>query len=106
MNIVCILSMLLSACGLKLPSHVNLPTQLTGGDPQTLEAATAAAQERVNRFRSGDYAGAWLLSSRQMHDAINQTDYVTFEQTCASAQQAARHGNRRSDGPGRPCDRP
>ena len=44
---VCILSMLLSACGLKLPSQINLPTQLIGGDPQTLEAATAAAQERA-----------------------------------------------------------
>src|SRR6478735_4725952 len=31
--------------GLKLPDQINLPTQLTGGDPQTLEAATAAAQE-------------------------------------------------------------
>ena len=40
-----VLVMLLSGCGLKLPDQINLPTQLTGGDPQTLEAATAAAQE-------------------------------------------------------------
>jgi len=38
-----VLVMLVSGCGLKLPDQTNLPTQITGGDPQTLEAATAAA---------------------------------------------------------------
>ncbi len=60
----------------------SLPTQVTGGDPKTLEAATAAAQERADRYLSGDLAGAWLLSSRQLRDGLSQADYVTYIETC------------------------
>ena len=68
---------LLSGCGTGFPS-----IQL--GESRTLAAAASAAQERANRFSSGDYAGAWLLSSKQLHDAISQGDYVTYQQACAS----------------------
>lgn len=81
--VVLTLAMLLSGCGLKVPDHIGLPAELVG-EPQTLEAATAAAQERSDRYSSGDLAGAWMLSSRQLRDGISQTDYVTYIQTCKS----------------------
>lgn len=57
---------------------------MTGDEPKTLEAATAADQERANRYSSGDLAGAWLLSSRQFREGISQSDYVAYTQTCKS----------------------
>jgi len=77
-----VLVMLLSGCGLKLPDQINLPTQLTGGDPQTLEAATAAAQEIADRQTSGDFAGVWQLMSKRVRDNMSETDFVTFSQIC------------------------
>ncbi len=75
---LCVLVLPLSGC-----DRLGLPSvQL--GEPRTLAAAAATAQERANRFSSGDYAGAWLLSSKRLQDAISQGDYVTFQQTCAS----------------------
>jgi hypothetical protein len=50
--------------------------------PKTLEAATAAAQEDANRYSSGDIAGDWEMGSKQVHDGISKTDYVTLEKTC------------------------
>jgi hypothetical protein len=50
--------------------------------PKTLEAATAAAQEDANRFSSGDFAGDWEMGSKQVHDGISKTDYVTLQETC------------------------
>jgi hypothetical protein len=74
------LSILLAVSGCE---RLGIPSvQL--GDPRTLAAAAAAAQERANRFSSGDYAGAWLLSSRRMQDAVSQDDYVNFQRTCAN----------------------
>lgn len=81
----CLMILLTSGCGLKLPSVTSVSAQITGDEPRTLAAATKAAQERDNRYRSGDYAGAWLLSSKQLHDAISQTDYVKYAQTCTTA---------------------
>jgi hypothetical protein len=78
----CILVILLSACGLKLPDQINLPTQLTGGDPQTLDAATKAAQELADRRASGDFAGVWEMMSKQVRDNISQADWVTESSTC------------------------
>lgn len=94
---------LVSGCQVQIPDHFDLPRQLTGGDPRTLEAATAAAQERVNRFSSGDYAGAWLLSSQQMRNSVTQNDYVSFQLTCASAitRLPTVVTGIRMDGPGR-----
>ena len=77
-----ILVMLLSGCGLKLPDQINLPTQPTGGDPQTLEAATAAAQEIADRQTSGDFAGVWRLMSKRVRDNMSETDFVAFSQVC------------------------
>ena len=49
-----ILTMLFSACGMKLP-HIEFPTQ--SSDPQTLEAATAAAPEITDRQTSATSPG-------------------------------------------------
>lgn len=49
---------------------------------KTLEAATAAAQEDANRYSSGDIAGDWEMGSKQVHDGISKTDYVTLQETC------------------------
>ena len=50
--------------------------------PETLSAATAAAQANVDLFSSGDFAGVWERMSRQVRDGITQADFVTFYETC------------------------
>ncbi|MDT5048368.1 MAG: hypothetical protein QOJ20_2417 [Mycobacterium sp.] len=50
--------------------------------PETLSAATAAAQANVDRFSSGDFAGVWEHMSRGVRDGITQEDFVTFYETC------------------------
>lgn len=56
-------------------------------EPRTLEAATAAVQEWSDRRQSDDYAGMWLMFTKQIRDGISQEDYVKLSQTCASAFQ-------------------
>ena len=75
-------AMLVSACGLQLPDQITLPSELSGGDPQTLEAATAAAQEVADRHTAKDFAGVWLMLTKQNRDGISQTDYVTLQNAC------------------------
>ena len=53
--------------------------------PETLSAATAAAQANVDRFSSGDFAGVWELMSAEVRDGITQEDFVTFYETCKKA---------------------
>ena len=53
--------------------------------PETLSAATAAAQANVDRFSSGDFAGVWERMSREVRDGITQEDFVTFYETCKTA---------------------
>jgi hypothetical protein len=50
--------------------------------PETLSAATTAAQANVDRFSSGDFAGVWESMSREVRDGITQEDFVTFYETC------------------------
>ncbi|MGO4442747.1 hypothetical protein AB4Z42_05270 [Mycobacterium sp. 2YAF39] len=58
-------------------------TAASGGDvPETLSAATAAAQANVDHFSSGDFAGVWERMSREVRDGITQDDFVTFYATC------------------------
>lgn len=77
-------SALLAGCGVTLPDHISVPSALDRGEPHTLEAATASSQEVANRRTSGDFAGVWLMLTRQQRDAISQADYVTLQQTCSS----------------------
>ncbi len=60
----------------------------TKSAPKTLGAATAAEQENADRYSSGDYAGQWLLYSRQLREAISQSDYVAYAKRCM--KEAAR----------------
>ena len=60
-------------------------TATAPAQPKTLEAATAVAQEWVDRRAAGDYAGVWLLFSEQVREGISQADYVTISDTCTSS---------------------
>ncbi|MCV7430842.1 hypothetical protein [Mycolicibacterium bacteremicum] len=66
-------------------SDLSLPWE--SGDPQTLEAATAVAQEWSDRRQAGDYAGVWLMFTEQIRDGISQNDYVVLSETCQSSIQ-------------------
>jgi hypothetical protein len=50
--------------------------------PETLAAATAAAQANIDRFTSGDFAGVWEHMESDVRDGITQQDFVTFYETC------------------------
>ena len=65
---------------------VAVSTTPAGADvPETLSAATAAAQANVDHFSAGDFAGVWERMSRQVRDGITQQDFVTFYETCKKA---------------------
>jgi hypothetical protein len=50
--------------------------------PETLAAATAAAQKNIDSFSSGDFAGVWEDMEQGVRDRITQEDFVTFYETC------------------------
>ena len=50
--------------------------------PETLAAATAAAQADIDRFSTGDFAGVWEHMTQDVRDGIDQDDFVTLYQTC------------------------
>jgi hypothetical protein len=56
-------------------------------EPRTLDAATAAAQQNLDRFSSGDFAAVWELMARTLRDGITQADFVTFYRTCKKIGQ-------------------
>ncbi|MEW5808201.1 MAG: hypothetical protein AB1925_02010 [Actinomycetota bacterium] len=93
------LASLLAGCEMTLPDHISIPPALTGGEPQTLEAATASSQEVADRRTSGDFAGVWLMLTRQQRDAISQSDYVTLQQTCSETGLPAHATGVRLDDP-------
>jgi hypothetical protein len=65
---------------------VAASTTASGPDvPETLSAATAAAQANVDHFSSGDFAGVWERMSQEVRDGITQEDFVTFYETCKMA---------------------
>ncbi|ADG97508.1 conserved hypothetical protein [Segniliparus rotundus DSM 44985] len=66
-------------------SHQETPS--TAAVPQTLEAATAAAQEYADRRSANDLAGVWLLYDKEVRDVISQADYVRLNSTCRSSMQ-------------------
>jgi len=50
--------------------------------PETLAAATAAAQANIDRFTAGDFAGVWEHMESDVRAGITQRDFVTFYETC------------------------
>lgn len=79
-----------AACG---PAHgasgssvVRPAATVSGGQatdvPETLAAATAAAQANIDRFTAGDFAGVWEHMESDVRAGITQRDFVTFYETC------------------------
>jgi hypothetical protein len=50
--------------------------------PDTLGAATAAAQADIDRFTAGDFAFVWQHMTEEVRTAIPQADFVTYYRTC------------------------
>jgi hypothetical protein len=50
--------------------------------PETLAAATAAAQANLDLFTAGDFAGVWEQMEQKVRNGITQSDFVTFYQAC------------------------
>jgi hypothetical protein len=90
-----LLAIACSSCGIadgasnstigKAGSAAARPTAPGQLAPETLSAATAAAQANVDRFSSGDFAGVWELMSQEVRDGITKEDFVTFYETCKKA---------------------
>src|ERR1700754_1759431 len=78
-----------SACG---PAHgasgsavLRPPTSPVAAQtdvPETLAAATAAAQANIDRFTAGDFAGVWEHMEQDVRNQITKDDFGTFYQTC------------------------
>lgn len=49
---------------------------------KSVEAAEKDAQESIDRYTSGDFAGAWEMSPRVIRDALPQDEYVRMNETC------------------------
>jgi hypothetical protein len=65
------------------PGSATARTAPSGPDvPETLSAATAAAQADIDRFTSGDFAGVWEHMSSDVRNAISEKDFVTLYDTC------------------------
>jgi hypothetical protein len=50
--------------------------------PETLAAATAAAQANIDHFTAGQFADVWEHMEQDVRDGITQDDFVTFYKTC------------------------
>jgi len=58
------------------------PSAPKGDVPETLAAATAAAQADIDRFSTGDFVGVWEHMTQDVRDGIDQDDFVTLYRTC------------------------
>lgn len=65
------------------PAPSASSTASSSGDPRTLDAAVASAQENADRFSSGDYAGSWELLAPSFQKLISQDDYVKVAIACS-----------------------
>ena len=82
-----LLAIACASCGIADGARSGaVSTGSPGADvPETLSAATAAAQANVDHFSSGDFAGVWERMSREVRDGITQEDFVSFYETCKKA---------------------
>ncbi len=67
--------------------------------PKDLRAATAAAQEKVDRHASGDFAGEWLLFTQDLRDHLSQQEFVRYSEKCARTGLKITVAGGRMDGP-------
>jgi hypothetical protein len=70
--------------------------------PDDLDAATAALQEKADRHASGDFAGEWLLFTKDVRDHLSQQTFVEYSKACSSPAAGLKItvGGGRLDGPG------
>ncbi len=69
--------------------------------PKDLEAAIAAAQEKADRHSSGDFAGEWLLFTKDFRNHMMQRDFVEYSKTCSPTGMKITAAGARMDGPDR-----
>jgi hypothetical protein len=79
------------------PSSTTTPA----GAPKNLAAATAAAQQKADRHASGDFAGEWLLFTKDLRDNITQQAFVEFSQKCSPTGLVMKSSGGRMDSPER-----
>jgi hypothetical protein len=63
-------------------STVVPPSPTKAGQPQTVEAAKAAAQAEFDAYAAGDWKGAWDLWTKAGKAAIARDDYARLHVTC------------------------
>jgi hypothetical protein len=88
------------------PVQTNPPgappaTTTPAGAPKDLAAATAAAQQKADRHASGDFAGEWLLFTKDLRDNITQQAFVEFSQKCSPTGLVMKSSGGRMDSPER-----
>jgi hypothetical protein len=76
-------------------------TATPAGAPKDLAAAPAAAQLKVDRHASGDFAGEWLLFTKDLRDNITQQAFVEFSQKCSATGLVMKSAGGRMDSPER-----
>lgn len=69
--------------------------------PKDLAAATAAAQLKADRHASGDFAGEWLLFTKDLRDNITQQSFVQFSEKCSPKGLVMKASGGRMDSPER-----
>jgi hypothetical protein len=86
------------------PMSTTLPSPPSPtSSPDDVDAATAALQEKADRHASGDFAGEWLLFTKDMRDHLSQQTFVEYSEACSSPAAGLKItvGGGRLDGPGR-----
>jgi len=73
----------------------------SAGAPKDLATATAAAQLKAARHASGDFAGEWLLFTKDLRDNITQQAFVEFSQKCSATGLVMKSAGGRMDSPER-----
>jgi hypothetical protein len=85
------------------PTNPGVPSATTtpAGAPKDLASATAAAQLKADRHASGDFAGEWLLFTKDLRDSITQRAFVEFSQKCSLTSLPMKSSGGRMDSPER-----
>jgi hypothetical protein len=79
-------------------STVTQQTPPTSAAPRDLDAAMTAAQEKADRHASGDFAGEWLLFTKDLRDHLSQQAFVEYSQACSQVGVKIKAAGGRMDG--------
>jgi hypothetical protein len=82
------------------------PTVQASTSSPTDLAGAAASQEKQDRFSAADFAGEWLLFTKDLRDNISQETFVEYSQACSAPAKShaglnAQVSGSRLDSPGR-----